>query len=262
MPELPDVAGFKAFFDRHALQQLILDVLIHKSRILQGVAPREFAGRLKNQEFTSSLRHGKLLFAATQEKRLWVLIHFGMSGYLSVCETVHQQPKDAAIVFVLEEKKCLAYASQRLLGKVSCIKDPQKYLSEEGLGPDALERELTAERIAEILSERRGMLKSALMNQGIIAGVGNEWSDEILFQCGLHPRVKVGDLNREQLLNVGRTLRRVLQIGVEANCQGRSLPHRFLGRHRHEDNACPHCNNNLASVKAAGRTSYYCPHCI
>lgn len=262
MPELPDVAEFKACFDRHALGRRITGVRVPDPRILEEVTVQKLAGQLTDRKFSASRRHGKVLFAAAEESSGWLVFHFGMTGYFQVCETAEEAPKHAAVVFALSDDKRFVYVSQRLLGKITWTDNLQEYVRQSNLGPDALAEELTAERLAEILSGRRGGLKSALMNQSVVAGVGNEWSDEILFQCKLHPRVKIADLSRSQLVRVANTARSVLKAGAEANCHGRQLPDEYLGRHRQDkESSCPRCGGTLAKVKAAGRNSLHCPQC-
>jgi len=131
----------------------------------------------------------------------------------------------------------------------------------EKLGPDALDAWWTAERFAERFAEHRGTLKSALMKQSLIAGIGNIYSDEILFQCGLPPKTALDELDADGLRKVRRTLRRVLRTATKAHQAPRSIPHTYLLHRRSEDGVCPRCGTELATVNVSGRTSYYCPRC-
>jgi formamidopyrimidine-DNA glycosylase len=105
------------------------------------------------------------------------------------------------------------------------------------------------------------MLKPALMNQSILAGIGNILSDEILFQCRLHPKTRVSDLDRDGIKGLFRPVRRILRTEARARRESRSVPDTYLGPHRRTDHECPRCGGELGSTTVAGRTSHYCPAC-
>ena len=261
MPELPDVEGFKAYFEKHALRSQITAIHAPDARILRDTSPQALGRRLKGEIFAKTHRHGKFLFAQPEAESGWMVMHFGMTGFLGSFECEDDEPEHASVVFEFEEGNKLAYASQRMLGRVGWVDDLAAFIEDQELGPDALSEDLSADRLAEILCGHRGMLKSALMNQAIVAGIGNEWSDEILFQCGLHPKVGIDELEFNDLSEVCRTGKRVLRTGSGARKNSHSLPHHYLGVHRHTDGKCPKCGHDLETVKALSRTAYFCPKC-
>ena len=101
-------------------------------------------------------------------------------------------------------------------------------------------------------------MKAALMNQQVVAGVGNIYSDEILFQVRLHPRAEVQRLDGATLEELhGQTLQTAIERGANTN----ELPESFLVSHRREGEECPRGNGEIRKTSAAGRTAYYCPAC-
>jgi len=260
MPELPDVAGFQARFDRHGLRRPVAGLHVDEPRLVRETSAQGLGRRLKDRAFTATHRHGKFLFAQGDGGGLLVL-HFGMTGYLAFYGEGEEPPEKAAAVIDFRDGGHLAYVSLRLLGRIAWTAAPEDVIQGEKLGPDALDAWWTAEQFAQRFAERRGMLKSALMNQSLIAGIGNIYSDEILFQCGLPPKTKVQALDSDRLREVQSVTRRVLRTAVRAHQAPHSIPRTYLLHRRSEDGTCPRCNADLASVKVSGRTSYYCPRC-
>lgn len=262
MPELPDVEGFKKCFKKHAVNRPVHRISAPDERILEDLTVQGLGRRLKGRSFKRVVRHGKFLFAKPDDDESgWVVFHFGMTGLLAVHGAEQQPPEHTALDFEFEDATALAYVSQRMLGQVSWSETLDEFIQSHQLGPDALSENLSVMDFAERLANHRGMLKSALMNQSIIAGIGNEWSDEILFQCHFHPKTAITDLKSDDLSEVCRTGRRVLRTGSAANRNGRPLPTQYLGAHRHGDGLCPKCKSELATVKVSGRNAYYCPEC-
>lgn len=263
MPELPDVEGFKKVFEKHALNRRIRKISAPDERILEGLTVQGLGRRLKERVFKRAVRHGKFLFGklGDDDESGWVVFHFGMTGLVAVYEAEQQPPDYTALDFEFEDGTALAYVSQRMLGQITWSDTLEEFIQSHHLGPDALSANLSVTECAQRLANHRGMLKSALMDQSVIAGIGNEWSDEILFQCHLHPKVAIKDLETDDLSEVCRTGRRVLRTGSAANRNGRSLPPQYLGAHRHGDGLCPKCKSELATVKVSSRNAYYCPKC-
>jgi len=115
------------------------------------------------------------------------------------------------------------------------------------------------------MKARKGHLKSVLMNQTLLAGIGNIYSDEILFQAHLHPKTLVQHLSDKELLALYRTMHRVLKVAVERGAGSEALldriPATYLLLHRKEGESCPRCGAAIKTLKLASRTAYYCPRC-
>ncbi|MEF8848276.1 MAG: DNA-formamidopyrimidine glycosylase family protein, partial [Candidatus Thermoplasmatota archaeon] len=195
MPELPDVESFKKYLDSTSLNQKINEVKITRKRILEKISEEKLVNKLKKNKFFSSHRHGKYLFVKL--KKHWLMLHFGMTGKLKYFKKPEEKPKHTRMLVKFSSGFNLAYDCQRLLGKISIIKDINQYLKQKNLGPDALDIDFSD--FYSRYKDRRGKIKSGLMNQKIIAGIGNIYADEILFQTGIHPETKLNNINKAQL---------------------------------------------------------------
>lgn len=256
MPELPEVETFMRYFARHALKQRIERVHVLDERILGDIRQATFAQRLKGREFTHVHRHGKNLFADAGET--WLHLHFGMTGDLAYYRDVAEQPRFARVVFDFDGGAHLAYDDMRLFGVVDLTTSPDDYIREHELGPDPLDAKFTLAAFRRIASGRRGAIKSLLMSQEIIAGIGNLYADETLFQAGIHPRRSVDELSDSELRAVYTAMRRILRDAVTRRANDGELPPRYLFNHREEGARCPRCGGSIARAVVFGRTTYFC----
>ena len=187
------------------------------------------------------------------------LMRFGMTGGLKYYRDTDEEPAHARVLISFRNGSRLAFGDQRLFGKVDLIEDPDGYVEEHKLGPDPLDLDYSAFR--KRLEGRRGEIKATLMNQRVFAGIGNIYSDEILFQVRLHPKTSVGRLDESSLHNLHEQIRRVLRAAIERGAEPGGLPDSVLLLHRQEGADCPRGNGKVQKTKAAGRTAYYCPTC-
>ncbi len=199
MPELPEVETYARYFARHALEQRIARVDVLDERILGEIRKEAFVRKLKGTTFSSVRRHGKHLFAlATRDSRpaTWLHLHFGMTGDLAYYRDT--PPRFAKIVFAFDGGMHLAFEDMGLFGLADLVDSPDAFVRDRGLGPDPLDRAFTPARFAALLEGRRGAVKSLLMTQEVIAGLGNLYVDETLYQTSVHPRRAVHHLNALQ----------------------------------------------------------------
>jgi formamidopyrimidine-DNA glycosylase len=258
VPELPELEVFKRYVDSTSLHQDIEMVEVKNGKILGGVTAGGLKRRLEGRKFESTRRHGKHLFVELDEGP-WLLLHFGMTGGLNYYEDAVEEPTHARVLISFRNGYHLAFDDQRLFGKVDLIDDPDDYVQVHKLGPDPLDLDLPVFR--ERLEGRRGEIKATLMNQRVFAGIGNIYSDEILFQVRLHPKTSVGRLDESSLHGLHEQTGRVLRAAIERGADPGGLPAWFLLPHRQEGADCPRGNGTVLKTKAAGRTAYYCPTC-
>ena len=159
----------------------------------------------------------------------------------------------------------LAYVNPRRIGHIQAIADVAEFVAEAGLGPDALDPGFTFAAFAAALAGSRKNIKAVLMDQTHMAGIGNIYSDEILFQAGLHPAVSAGSLDPPTQRRLFKTMQSVLRTAVDSDIGAEAfpdhLPRGFLLPERHADGRCPRCGAHIRSFKRGGRTAYYCPKC-
>src|SRR5213592_1047807 len=214
MPELPDVEIFKRYLDATSLHQRIIGVDVRSAYVLKSVSARELARRLKGRCFKSSRRHGKHLFVRA-DGDLWLRLHFGMTGSLHYFKHEEDAPKHARVLFVFANAHRLAFEDQRKFGEIGLVKDVDEFLKKRGLGPDALDISLS--QFQEIFVNHRGAVKAILLNQKLIAGIGNIYADEILFRARIHPATHVSALEEKTVAKLFRATRDILKKAIEAN---------------------------------------------
>jgi formamidopyrimidine-DNA glycosylase len=216
--------------------------------------------RLKSSQIESTERQGKYLCAFIDNGTVLVL-HFGMTGFLNYYHSNETPPKHERVAFHFNNGYNLGYHCQRLLGQVRLEKSIDELQQKEDLGIDALSGNLDEETFLQLAQEKNGSLKSFLMDQSTISGIGNVYSNEILFQLGFHPKIKIDDLNETDLKKTFQTMHDVLETVIDRFKQEKPMPDDYLSPHYREDNTCPKCNSKIETVKVTGRTAYYCPQC-
>lgn len=262
MPELPDVELFRRLFERHGLGRPVATVEVTDVRILADVDPDRFVAELTGDRFRGTRRHGKNLFVA-RARGGHLLVHFGMTGALEWFDAA--PPSYARVIYRFAAPPHLAYVNVRMLGHVTLVGDVDAYLRTKGIGPDALDPALDFPTFSAALGNGRRAVKAALMDQSVVAGIGNVYSDEILFQAGLRPDVPVSALDEDWRRRLWRAMREVLETAVRCGAAAERdtdrLPEGYLTRVRGRGASCPRCGAPLAIVRMSGRTGYYCPRC-
>ena len=261
MPELPDVEGFKKYLDSTGLHQKIDGAVISDERIVKEVSPQTLRTHLEGSEMSRSYRHGKYLFAALSGGGDLVL-HFGMTGFLRYAGDPSQQPEHTRLALRFTSGAQLSSVNVRRLGEISYTGDRAAFIEEHELGPDALDEDLDRETFIEAYASHRGSIKGALMNQSIVAGIGNVYSDEILFQAGIDPRSKVNGLDDETLGDMYGVMRRVLRTAADHGGNPGDLPDGWLlPVVQSGGETCPGCKGKIEKAKVSGRSAHYCPEC-
>ncbi len=258
MPELPDVEVYRRYLDATARGKKITGVEIRTAKILSGGSGKKFCDRLTGRTLGATRRRGKYLFARLEGDG-WLVEHFGMTGELKYFRDPAYEPDHTRMLLLLDNGYRLAYVNVRLLGKIARAETIEEFAGEHNLGPDALE--IGREEFAGILEKKRGSLKSALMNQKDLSGIGNIYSDEILFQAGLHPQSEPRELDRETVNRLHRTMRRVLKTAIRNKADPKFFPAGYLTGKREEGGDCPRCGGKIERLKISGRSAYYCPRC-
>ena len=258
MPELPDVETFKRYLDATSLHQRITNVDVRNAYVLKDVSARELVHELKGRRFDFSCRHGKHLFVRA-DGDVWLRLHFGMTGYLRYLKNEEKAPRHARVVFVFEKDYRLAFDDQRMFGEIGLVKDVDTFLKKRGLGPDAIDVDLV--QFKNILAKHHGAVKSILLNQKLIAGIGNIYADEILFRARIHPATQTSALKEKAVAKLFRATRYILQKAIEAKADVDRMPKSWLLPHRGKHGTCPRCGRELKLSSIGGRTTWFCSHC-
>jgi formamidopyrimidine-DNA glycosylase len=220
---------------------------------LKGADASQLKDALAGRELKAACRHGKRLFLELK-KDLWLALHLGMSGNLVYLPGPRQEPRHTRLLISFENGNRLAFIDPRLFGEVSLIRDPEGFLKEKRIGPDALQLDLAA--FQDIMGSRRGIIKGALLNQHLLAGLGNLYSDEALFQAGICPRARA--LPEERLERLLHSIQEVLRTAIDCEADLQELPSSYLIPNRYPGGRCPRDGSPLAKARMAGRTTYCC----
>ena len=264
MPELPDVELYKRYLDEHALRQTIDRVVVSDARILGELPAEAFAARLTGNRFEDSRRHGKHLLVRLRRDG-WLTLHFGMTGGLVCFHEKADDPPYDRVRFDFRGGRHLAYVNRRMLGRVGLADDAEEFIHAGQLGPDALDPAFDPEGFDRAMAGRRRDVKSVLMDQTLVAGIGNIYADEILFQARLHPRTPVAALGEPQRAVLFEQIKAVLATAIKCGAGAEQflerLPENYLLPQRDKSGKCPRCGAAIATLKSGGRTSYVCPRC-
>jgi formamidopyrimidine-DNA glycosylase len=265
MPELPEVENYRRYLNDHALRQRIAEVRVSERRVLRNTTPEKLARGLAHHELTQTRRHGKHLLVALDGDEGWLALHFGMTGRLAYFDDPRADPDNDRVRLDFENGSHLAYVDARMLGSVELAADIDAFIEHRNLGPDALSDDLDEAAFDELLATRRGGIKSALMDQSLIAGIGNLYADEILFQAKLHPLARTQDLSPAERKRIHTKMREILQTAINSGAGSKGfykrLPKSFLIPHRAAGATCPRCGGTVEMITAAGRSTYFCGAC-
>ena len=257
MPELPDVEIFRRFINSTSLHQQIKNINVIDDDLLNDISSQSFQIRLKGEKFKSTSRHGKYIFVSLLRKEQ-SYFHFGMTGSLKYYKNDEDKPKYSKIIFDFNNGFHLSYVCPRKLGNIGLVKSKEEFIKEKELVPDPLTNDFNWKKFNELFTDRLGNIKSALMNQKIIAGIGNVYSDEILFQAGIYPFTKIRNLSDGDLQNIFKQLKSVIKRIINTNLEKEKFPKTFLVTIRNDGEKCPKCGGTIKRKKYSNRSAYYC----
>lgn len=250
MPELPDVEGFRRVASNASGRRIERVDVLDRTQ-LRGGRP----GAVEGERLGEFRRHGKWLFAPAGDAEL--LMHFGMTGLLQWAERGAERHPHDRVVLVCRGGE-LRYRNMRKFGAVWISRDGRERVTGP-LGPDATEVGL--EPFRELLARRRGTLKAALMDQRLIAGLGNLMVDEIAWRARVDPRTPVPRLSRRRVERLWRAMDGVIRESLPT---GRVPPvEGWLtgARDQRREARCPRCGSRLRRATVAGRTTVWCGRC-
>ena len=264
MPELPDVEAFRTTVRQHFINRLVSRVVVSDPKSLEGVTVATVQRRLKGRGLESTGRHGKYLFLDFGGHMVLVM-HFGPAG--SLHRIAHNQGQPDYVRFHLDfsDGERLAYVNRRRIGRTRLVSSAEAFIEQARLGPDAMDPDFKFPGFAQRVSIHNQPIKVFLTDQSNLAGIGNTWSDEILFQARINPAVRARSLNAGRARELFDTMRRVLQAAIDLDPSAADfvarLPSDFLLPHRHPGGHCPRCGTALERVVLSGHPATYCPHC-
>lgn len=290
MPELPEVETIVRDLKREVRGRTFLDVWTDWGKVIKKPNRfEEFEKEIKGKKIENIRRRGKnILFDLSENKIL--LVHQKMTGHLllgkwrsekSKWKTEIKGPlsddpmnKFLHLVFLLDDNRQLALSDKRKFAKVELRDKGELENSKEfrSLGPEPLDEKFTFEEFKNALSKKkRGKIKQILMDQSIVAGIGNIYSDEILWRARIHPFKDISQLSETELGKIYKTIKKVLTKAIELGGESISDFRRINGEkgffdrerkvYRREGEKCPRCGTVIVRKKIGGRSAHFCPHC-
>lgn len=254
MPELPEVNTVKKNFHTTVLDLDITSVSVHDAVILRNRSARQFERELEGRRFVDTYRQGKYFFGIL-DNGIHILFHLGMTGDLVYYFTEEDQPKYERFYLQFADGMILGYNDPRKFSNIRVIEDLKQYLEEIKLGPDALAIEQDA--FEAIFPNRKTSLKAVLMNQQLIAGIGNLYADEICYQARIHPASSASALSRKHLKILYDLMRQILQEACDRDAYYQVYPDDWFWKWRSDENKVLPGKGTVAKMKIGGRTTYF-----
>jgi formamidopyrimidine-DNA glycosylase len=201
MPELPEVEVARRCLEPELMGRRITEVDVRRQRMLRRQAhPVDFASRLLGRRVDRLDRHGKFLLAHVSGDLTWVT-HLGMSGRVATATTGDVEPAHTNVVIRFDTGREFRLVDPRTFGFVAALTPAEVEASPLGrLGPDALSALPPSRQLGSVLSDRRAPIKALLLDQRVIAGLGNIYADEALHRAGIAPHRPAGDLAPNEIV--------------------------------------------------------------
>jgi len=272
MPEIPELQHIARVLTERLRGRPIVNVDIQKPIVIR--LPREdFEAGLLGAHFDSVERTGKFLLFRTNRDSVMAVNPMLNGRFQWISEPDGKRKAHARTCFTLafddgKDELGIRYIDERYLGKVYLVDidelDAVPVLNEQG--PDALDSALDRDEFLKRLKRYRGQVKNALVNARFIAGIGNAYSDEILFNAGIHPFTKISTLPEDRRIELFEAVRDTLEwaADIAAGEIGQNIdrkPREFLKVHRKGGNPCPRCGNPISEVAPNRRVTSFCRHC-
>ena len=271
MPEKPEVITVTKKLEKRLLGKTIKDVDVRYSKMIDYPSEKEFISNIRNQKFNSFTTRGKWIVCELDKD--YLLFHLRMEGKFFFRTSSDEYTKHEHVIFKLDDGEELRFADVRKFGKVMLIpKDKllsMKPYNELGLEP--WDKELTSDYLKDKFKNKRLPIKSLLLDQSIITGIGNIYADEILFLSNINPLTEGSKLTKPKLDSIIHNTVSVLDKAIEeggTTIRSYTSEEGVIGNfqnnlyvHQREKEKCRVCDSTIIKIKVGGRGTYFCPKC-
>ena len=269
MPEMAEVETVRNVLKKRILNKKIIDVKIIYSKMIDKSSLN--LNNLINQSFININRKGKYLIFETQD--YYLVSHLRMEGKYFIKSRDEEIVKHEHIIIYFDDDTTLRYHDVRKFG-VMCLlnkNDLNTYKELSKLGYDVGDKNLTSKYLLDKFKNKRLPIKTVLLDQSIIAGLGNIYADEVLFRSNINPLKRGCDITNKEASNIIESSAYIINKAIEnggttirsytssLNVIGHYQD--FLMVHKRENELCKICNSNIIRIKVGGRSTYYCPVC-
>ncbi|WP_216827736.1 DNA-formamidopyrimidine glycosylase [Alkalihalobacterium elongatum] len=265
MPELPEMENYKNLLNQKINGKIISNVTVTREKTIN-TNVELFRQSVINKRVTKVSRRAKhLIFELDSGMNL--LLHLMLGGWMYYGDE-HDQPDRTKQVTLSFGTNQLFFIGLRL-GYLHLLNEQQLQEEFKELGPEPLDPIFTYESFLDLVQKRKGMLKTTLVNQSFIAGIGNCYSDEICFQAQLNPKNKFNDLSEQQIKALYDAMMTIFHSGIQ---QGGYMDSPFTkedqltGKYQtlvydREGQPCPRCNGTIILEQVSSRKTFFCPKC-
>ncbi|HET9110292.1 MAG TPA: bifunctional DNA-formamidopyrimidine glycosylase/DNA-(apurinic or apyrimidinic site) lyase [Ktedonobacterales bacterium] len=270
MPELPEVEYVARQLRETLPGQRIAAVETRWERSIQGMTPEEFSVEVSGRVVTGVDRRAKYLLLRLDDGQI-IIIHRRMSGNLLLSAADAPEPPYARVIFSLSDGRRLTYTDPRKFGRLTLASPDALPAAFAALGPEPLEDDFTPDALAARLAGRAGAIKAVLLDQRVVAGLGNIYADEALFRAGVHPLRPAASLTSAEIQRLHAGIQGALTTGIAHGGTtfgrhrdiydeaGVNLEH--VEVYRRTGRPCLRCGAPIERIIVAQRSSHFCPQC-
>lgn len=275
MPELPEVETVKNGLEKIVIGRIISSANIFYDKIIKGIEIENFKILLQNSVITKINRHGKYLFFTfldANNTEFYLVCHLRMTGQLFLVNQFYTPDKHCHLVFTLKSGEKIVYRDIRKFGGFSFQGNSfnqESYLQEKKIGKDALE--ITFPEFSKLLKHKEKAIKCCLLDQTLVAGIGNIYADEILFSSRVHPEKKASQISPEKIKEIHRNMQNILKKAIFAggtsisdyiNSYGEKGKFQYeLNVYQRDGHTCKVCDQKIKKMNLCGRSTRFCPEC-
>lgn len=265
MPELPEVQATVDYLRERVEGATITRGNISWARTVSPKDPSTFLNEISGAKISSLFRRGKYVgMRLDTHKPLYLFTHLRMSGSLDVIPTEFEVDRHDRVCLELDSGKSIRFNDTRKFGRMTLCENPDDVVGHLGLEP--LDPTCTPTALQRVLSSKSGRIKPVLLDQTVIAGLGNIYVDEVLWKIKVHPLTPASALSDEHLVRLHKAIRDTLQEAIEKlGCDfgdgvvdGGMYKPRVYGR---EEKKCSRCRDTIVRIVVGQRGTHICPTC-
>lgn len=272
MPELPEVETVKRTLTEQIVGRTVTGITIIQPSVIRCPAPAGFTQSIIGKKVQGIRRRGKYLILNLSDDYTMV-VHLRMTGQFTVAERETPIKKHTHVIFDLDDGRHLRFWDQRRFGCIWLV--TKGALDRIGglmtLGPEPLEEGFTIDILTKAVSNRQARIKGILLDQHVVAGIGNIYADEILYNSAIHPERTGASLTMDEIARLFTSIKYILAQGVEhrgtsfsdyVDGRGQKGSHQnYLKVYQQVGKICERCQAKIERIKQGGRSAYHCPGC-
>ena len=281
MPELPEVESIRSMLEKRVLNKKISKLEIIDTKAIARPEPDSFCSAILCRKILSIRRDAKyLIFDFDDTSKM--IVHLRMTGNLLYMDGSSKLnikldesglPRHARVIFTLNDGSLLCFCDQRKFGRLWFYSSDEDYKAcgIDRLGPEPLSADFSKEYLYKCLAKTKRQVKAVLLDQSIVSGIGNIYSDEILFKAGILPQTRACDISKNNALSLYDAINDVISNGIKANRSsieaymlGASKQYSDLEKmkvYQKAGSKCIVCGTKIEKLTIGGRSSCFCPNC-